>query len=60
MSSTATAGIVRRDARHERPAAAGDEVGRLGDDAVAEDRRHRAERLDLVHGVGSGIREPTA
>ena len=49
--------VVRRDARHERPAAARHEVGRVRDAAVRDRRRHRAERLHLVHGVGCGIRE---
>ena len=43
-------GIVRRDARYERAAAAPDELGGLADGAVAEDARDGAERLDLMHG----------
>ena len=49
--------IVGGDARDERSAAAIDELGGLGDRRVREHARDRAERLDLVDGLGRGIRE---
>ena len=51
-------GVVRRDARHERAAAARHERGRLVERVVADDRRDRPERLDLVQRRARGIREP--